>query len=736
MRVNMPVTSVERQLKDGESVVSKTDLNGVITYINRTFCEISGYSEQELIGAPQNIVRHPDMPPAAFQNLWDTLKAGKSWKGLVKNRCKDGGFYWVEANANPIFENGKIVGYMSLRTRPSRKQIEYADRVYQKIREGKARGIKVKDGRILRSGILGLFDAVRRPSIRGRLVFIVAFLSIVCIGIGALAVGGMAGTKKGLETVYSDRLIPAGQIGEIVQRVMENRMLVMEAVARPTSDVIRANEARIARNRDEISKLWDAYLATYLTPEEKELATKWGEDRARFVKEGLSDALAALNAGKIEDARKITYGQMENLYAPVREGASRLLKLQLDVGKQEFEKAESDFSFTRNLTVIVTLAALSLAGLMGFILIRAIIRPLKEVEDISMAVSSGDLTRNIVVGSDDEVGRVLQAVKNVNGNLRGIVDDVRMGSGNISQASQEISAGNNDLSQRTQEQASALEETASSMEEMTSTVKQNADNARQANQLAVGARDQAQQGGEVVTKAVHAMNEINIASKKIADIISVIDEIAFQTNLLALNAAVEAARAGEQGRGFAVVASEVRNLAQRSAGAAKEIKDLINDSVEKVKNGSALVDASGKTLLDIVDGVKKVTDIVAEIAAASQEQSTGIDQVNKAVMQMDEVTQQNAALVEEAAAASKSMEEQAYKLVELMSFFRMGQDGVVAHATRRPAPVADAGGNETHTPTGRKKAVLVAPMARRGAKAAPAARVASPPASEGSWEEF
>jgi methyl-accepting chemotaxis protein-1 (serine sensor receptor) len=229
------------------------------------------------------------------------------------------------------------------------------------------------------------------------------------------------------------------------------------------------------------------------------------------------------------------------------------------------------------------------------------------------------------------------------------------------------------------------------MEEMTSTVKQNADNARHANQLAAGARDQAEKGGAVVSKAVSAMNEINASSKKIADIISVIDEIAFQTNLLALNAAVEAARAGEQGRGFAVVASEVRNLAQRSAAAAKEIKDLINDSVEKVKTGSDLVDASGRTLTEIVDSVKKVTDIVAEIAAASQEQSAGIEQVNKAVMQMDEVTQQNAALVEEAASASRSMEEQAERLADLMRFFRTAQDAAdVAPATASEAPEAVA----------------------------------------------
>ena len=334
---------------------------------------------------------------------------------------------------------------------------------------------------------------------------------------------------------------------------------------------------------------------------------------------------------------------------------------------------------TLYLFIVLALAALSVTAVLAFFTIQNILRQLGGepvyAAEIARKIADGDLTTQVRTRSGDTAS-LLAAMKAMTENLARIVTDVRQSSDSVGSAAKQISAGNNDLSQRTQEQASALEETASSMEEMTSTTRQNADNARQANQLAVGARDQATSGGEVVTKAVAAMNEINTASKKIADIIGVIDEIAFQTNLLALNAAVEAARAGEQARGFAVVASEVRNLAQRSAGAAKEIKGLISDSVEKVRTGSQLVDESGKTLTEIVSSVKKVTDIVAEIAAASQEQSSGIDQVNKAVMSMDEVTQQNAALVEEAAAASKSMEDQAEKMIELMGFFKTG-----AHAS-------------------------------------------------------
>jgi len=340
-------------------------------------------------------------------------------------------------------------------------------------------------------------------------------------------------------------------------------------------------------------------------------------------------------------------------------------------------------------------------------MLEAVVAPVQEGTRVMKSLAEGDLSQNMVGEFQGEFGVLQQAIDTSVNNLRNMVGDIRESASAITSGAGEIAQGNQDLSQRTEEQASSLEETASSMEQLTGTVKQNADNANQANQLASGAREQAEKGGKVVGNAVSAMSEINSSSKKIADIISVIDEIAFQTNLLALNAAVEAARAGEQGRGFAVVAGEVRNLAQRSAAAAKEIKALINDSVEKVDEGSKLVDESGKTLDEIVTAVKKVSDIIAEIAAASQEQSTGIDQVNKAIIQMDEVTQQNAALVEEAAAASESMDEQSKGLSKLMEFFG-SDDSDEAPALSRSndrsshsAPVARSGSPERKRPSPR-----------------------------------
>ncbi len=326
---------------------------------------------------------------------------------------------------------------------------------------------------------------------------------------------------------------------------------------------------------------------------------------------------------------------------------------------------------SRKLLVSLGVIALACGALFGFVLTRSITRPLARAVGLAQQVASGDLTADIQAASKDEVGELLAALKRMNESLLTTVNQVRAGTETIVTASQQIATGNLDLSARTEQQAGALEETASSMEELTGSVRQNADNARQANTLAQSASEIAARGGSVVSEVVSTMESINASSKKIGDIIAVIDGIAFQTNILALNAAVEAARAGEQGRGFAVVASEVRNLAQRSAAAAKEIRTLIMDSVAKVDAGGRLVDEAGATMQEIVQGINRVTDVMAEITSASAEQAMGIEQMNAAITQMDGVTQQNAALVEEAAAAAASMQDQAAILSGLVSTFKV-----------------------------------------------------------------
>jgi methyl-accepting chemotaxis protein len=388
---------------------------------------------------------------------------------------------------------------------------------------------------------------------------------------------------------------------------------------------------------------------------------------------------------------------------------------------------ETDYLHEIEFLAGVVLCAVALGVFSAWWVTRSITRPLNVAVEVAQRVAAGDLTADIHAASTDETGQLMQALREMNDNLLQIVRQVRTGTDTVAAASTQIANGNMDLSSRTEEQAGSLEETASAMEELTSTVEKNADNARQANQLAMSASTVAARGGSVVGEVVDTMESINASSRKIVDIISVIDGIAFQTNILALNAAVEAARAGEQGRGFAVVASEVRNLAQRSAGAAKEIKQLINDSVEKVGNGSKLVAQAGVTMEEVVASVRHVTDIVSEITAASQEQSDGIGQINLAITQMDQATQQNAALVEQAAAAAASLQDQAEKLSRAVSVFKLGATEL-APIIRKAAL----------SPVSAKRSIDVTPTAQRLPSRTPekAMPVQKPPADSGDWEQF
>ncbi|MBP6056831.1 MAG: MCP four helix bundle domain-containing protein [Nitrosomonas sp.] len=572
-------------------------------------------------------------------------------------------------------------------------------------------------------------------TVKTELILVLGLLSVLLIGIGSLGVYGLNKTNDSFRGVYEDRAIPLGDLGMILDRMQRTRLNTAMSAYGRTADIVKERQTMTNQRDAEIATTWQKYMVTNLTPEEATLAENFNQ-QWRVYTESRNRTMALANAGNYDGAIANLTGDAAAKFDAVHATMLKLLELQRAEAAKEYAEARSDYESIFMITAITITVGIILAFVLGFLLLRGIVNPLHEAITIANAVAAGDLTTKIEPrGTVNGFDRLINSLKEMNDNLIGLVGTVIKDANQISTAASEIASGNLDLSQRTEEQASSLEETASSMEELTSTVKQNADNARQANQLAAGASEVAVKGGAVVGQVVQTMSSINESSKKIVDIISVIDGIAFQTNILALNAAVEAARAGEQGRGFAVVATEVRTLAQRSAAAAKEIKELISDSVSKVEDGTRLVDEAGATMNEIVSAVKRVTDIMSEISAASQEQSSGIEQVNQAVTQMDEVTQQNAALVEEAAAAAESMQDQAHELTQAVGTFKLASAS--SNITAAPVKRSNRPSTVTKLPNrgpATKKTVVNSSANSTSAPAQP--RKAAAGGGSNDWEEF
>ena len=1044
MKINMPVTQVETPFTEEARIVSKTDLKGRITFVNADFIDISGFNEAELIGQSHNIVRHPDMPPEAFEDLWSTVKSGKPWIGIVKNRCKNGDYYWVEAVVTPIKEHGVVTGYISVRRKATAQQVEGAMAYHRRLREGES---------AVQSFMRKVRNFKAHITLRTRIATIFVLVTTMTLIIGANGLSGIHESNDKLNSVYQSRVVPLQQLKVVADMYAVN---IVDTSHKLRNGNISWQQAE--QNVDEalkkVEKEWGAYTKNPLVEREQVLVeeTKPLFARANQATATLKQIIAARDAKAISE---FTINELYPAIDPLSDKISGLTQLQLDVAAQDYSAAQAVYTAKLWQGGLIAFICFSLVGFMGYSLYQSIVprirmaveylsasaqgeehdavlrtghrdemtdvldayralrsrldfdnveafnginriksaldntdtavtisnenrvliymnhaaeklfetmkdtlgvghpgftvrsmlgqrfsdfvddekikdtlavvthEPMKvstitanhhldmainpvfddrngkylgritqwidktdevkaqqQISELIASTVEGKLasrihTQSLPEGFLKEVGngmnelldavvnplnvaaqyvadiskgripakitdqysgdfnaikdnlnqcidavnalvadanKLAQAAQNgelstradthqhngdfrkviegLNGTLDAVVkpltvtseylDDIAQGHipapiserypGDYSQiinnlntsisavnaliadadllsesaregritvradvnkhngdfrkiiegvnntldmivepiiavteavetittAANEISSGNADLSARTEQQASSLEETAASMEQLASTVKQNAENAKQANQLALTASGVAVKGGEVVSEVVATMSAINESAKKIEDIISVIDGIAFQTNILALNAAVEAARAGEQGRGFAVVAGEVRNLAQRSASAAKEIKELITDSVSKTAEGSKLVENAGNTMDEVVSSVQRVADIISEISAASAEQTTGIDQVNQAVTSMDETTQQNAALVEEAAAAAESLVDQANELANVISQFKLegrvnggGFSKPASHqaaVSRRPAP--------------------------------------------------
>ncbi len=743
MKINMPVTDKEVLMKKDDILVTRTDLKGKITFANEAFVAISGYSRNELIGTNHNIVRHPDMPPEAFADLWETLKQNKPWTALVKNRTKSGDYYWVEANVTPVFHNGAVQEYLSARYAPKREQIVHAEQFYKQLSAKTATlrptGItavvksitemalwkKALGSLLTLSGLVALLAYRLFLAHDYSLLIGVAVLAVPALTINALlfrSVNQLLEKTIGIFYRLADEkfrnpmpLNRGDQIGDFYRGLYamqvklnadlaESRQIGTDAlrinqaldnvqsgvmVTDPKLNIIYMNKAvqtLFSDGEQEIRKQLPQFDASKLMGANIDSFHKKPAHQRGLLENISSTIRSEISIGNLHMAVVVNpvINQANERIGFVAEWVNRINEVVLDqeVSNVVIAATQGDFSNRINeqdkhgifLKLSQTINQL----------METSASSLNDVVRVLNALSHGDLTEKI---TNDYAGTFKMLKEDANAtvdSLKVLIGDIKIATDSINTAAKEIASGNHDLSQRTEEQAASLEQTAASMDELTSTVQANTENAKQANQLAQGATEVAGKGVAVVNQVVTTMESINDSSRKIAEIISVIDGIAFQTNILALNAAVEAARAGDQGRGFAVVAGEVRNLAQRAAAAAGEIKTLIFDSEEKVASGTKLVAQAGVTMQEIVDAIGRVTVIMSQITRASVEQSEGIAQVNQAVRQMDDVTQQNAALVEQAAASAESLEDQTENLSDNVAKFKV--DTLSKSSTLRSTP--------------------------------------------------
>ena len=669
MRNNQPVTQQEYPLTEETVLISRSDLKGNVTYANPTFVEVSGYSRDELIGAPHNIIRHPDMPEAAFADLWKTLKEGTTWQGLVKNRRKNGDHYWVHATLAPLRDGDRIAGYTSVRRKANPKAVAKAEKIYAEIREkGKSRRYTLVRGELRRKGITGILSRFRLTSLRAKLIGMV-LASVLLIGVaGGLGIYGLVVSGDRLDTLSHSGLDDVASLQAIEQTAGQVVEELDPAVLNPRAVDADELAASVGTKLERIEARWDEYRADE-DPDSQALQSfgaalgNWndGVDQAvtALVEKESYDAFVAFN-DIVQPGTQTLRAEVSQLVESERTLAAEMLA-EADQGRQQMMMAQ---------LVLMGLGALIMIGL-SVLILKSVLRSLAGARYVTFQIAAGNLAARERRQTGDELGELLYSLDTMRFSLSGIVGDVENRVSVVTPAIQQIAAENEELASRTEQQASSLQETASSMEEMTSTVQQNTDNARQASELAVQNAKSTQETGDQMQQLVERMQRIAQSAEKMTEMISVIDGIAFQTNILALNASVEAARAGEHGRGFAVVASEVRNLAGRSAEAAQEIRRMIDSTTQEVTGGRTAVEVAEKAIDSVMRQASKVSELMESISTASSEQSSGIGQINSAIAEMDDVTQQNATKVQSIAASADNLSIEAFELANVVDAFRL-----------------------------------------------------------------
>ncbi len=742
MKINMPVTDKEILVRKDQILVTRTDLKGRITYANNAFVAVSGFSREELLGSNHNIIRHPNVPEVVFEDLWSNLKQGRPWTATLKNRAKSGDFYWVEANICPVYKNGEVNEYLSVRYAPSRDSVNESQVFFDKLNAQQVSyhpsgwaalinrindaSISLKIGaglallsvpifmyfyQLLNTEQYSMMAELGIPMLLALIIFINltkdinSILDTTVFSLYRMADGkfknqfnldreGLVGDL--LRGIYTMQVNLNWQLADSRQQARD-ALRINHALDNVQSGVMvtNANFNIIYMNRavQQIFKLAEPDIRTQLPDFDADKLLGRNIDSFHKNPAHQRHLLEKLNAPFRSEFTLVGH-HMSVIASPVVNEAGECVGY-----VAEWLDRTVEIEIEKEISKVIDGAALGdfsqrieESGKQGFELSLAqsinqltqvCSDGLNELVHMLEMMADGNLAEKITSHHSGMFGQLRDDANTTAENLREVITQILNASDAIYTASREIASGNSNLSERTEEQAASLEQTAASMEQLTSTVKANSQSAQHASELAVDASNIAAKGVSVVGEVVSTMEAINQSSLKIADIISVIDDIAFQTNILALNAAVEAARAGDKGKGFAVVAVEVRNLAQRAAKAAGEIKVLIQDSVGKVQDGTKLVSHAGTTMQEIVTSIRGVTETMSEIAAASAEQGSGIEQVNQAISQMDDVTQQNAALVEQATAAAESLEEQAQNLSTTVGHFKLGVN------RHRPASTLD-----------------------------------------------
>ncbi|WP_249979259.1 methyl-accepting chemotaxis protein [Vreelandella olivaria] len=714
------ITQATFELSDDQVLISRSDRQGRITYVNQTFVEISGYSPSDLMGEPHSLFRDPEMPSQVFKNLWETIEQGKTWQGILKNHCKDGRTYWVHTTVAPLLDGNRVAGYTAIHRKASAKRAAQAASVYSAMQRGKVRGFKLHYGALRRTGVRGWVQRFSFSSMQAKLMGMVFAAIALLVIAGAAGVYGLTSSAERLRTLNQTGLEGIADLQQIEQRTGQLLQVLEPAVRNPRRVDMDLLEEQVSTMSADVEETWQNYTVQ--------------RSESSVLQEGLTAHLESFLAGAYDAYAAIRDGSgfaafeaFNDIVQPASESISATINLLVDqeraAANDLMENAERQQQLLLWTQLGVLLLGILLMVGLSVAVLRSLIKSLNEARRVTFQIAAGNLANRVTLKRNDELGELLRSLETMRASLSGLITEVGGKVAVVTPASEHIQQQNEDLASRTEQQASSLQQTASSMDQMTATVQQNTENARQANQLAMQNAATSRETGERMQALVERMERIATSADKMNDIITVIDGIAFQTNILALNASVEAARAGEQGRGFAVVANEVRSLAGRSADAAGEIRRLIDTSSQEITGGAQAVKEAEQAIEQVVTQVMRVSDIMEEISTASDEQSSGIAQINTAISEMDHVTQQNATKVQSISSAAQSLTREALELANVISAFRLEGAGEESSDTARSRLLENKDVEQLSLPTA-------------GKSSQPDLKRPSPMVKEEAWETF